>query len=247
VVPLAGGQGRAFTAGDVILKQVIDEGEATWIAETLLALPDPSTFRLIRPVPARDGRWVVGGWSAWQAMPGRVVPGSWRDALAVSGAFHHHVAGLVASGPPRRTHPWAIGDRYAWDEEHVEIDGPLAAVVARLQRDRVPLDLPNQLIHGDLINNILFDAHLPPAVIDVSPYWRPARYADAIIVVDAIGWNGAGAEAAVSLRDDVGRQLLLRATLFRLASALLLFRKHATRLASELSVYERLEAVIYQA
>jgi hypothetical protein len=75
------------------------------------------------------------------------------------------------------------------------------------------------LIHGDLLNNVLFDDDLPPAVIDVSPFWRPARYADAIIIVDAIGWYGARRSAIEALHDPAGVQLLIRATLFRLGSA----------------------------
>ena len=106
---------------------------------------------------------------------------------------------------------------------------------------RRPLDLPSQVIHGDLINNVLFADDLPPAVIDVSPFWRPRRYADAIVAVDAIGWNGAGAEAAASLADPEGVQLLVRAALFRLGSACLLTRSGPSLLGTQVAVYERIE------
>ena len=80
-----------------------------------------------------------------------------------------------------------------------------------------PVDLPDQLIHGDLSGNVLFDPVLPPAVIDWSLYWRPAAYARAVVVVDGLLWYGAGDELAVAeaTREQAG-QMLVRALLFRL-------------------------------
>ena len=75
----------------------------------------------------------------------------------------------------------------------------------------VPLALPHQLVHGDLLGNVLYDDSLPPAVIDVSPAWRPARYADAIVVIDALGWSDASPDVLEPLADDEGLQLLVRA------------------------------------
>jgi hypothetical protein len=54
-------------------------------------------------------------------------------------------------------------------------------------------------------------------VIDVSPFWRPVGYADAIVVADAVAWGGAGAELVERLLGQQGEQLLLRAVLFRVA------------------------------
>ena len=79
------------------------------------------------------------------------------------------------------------------------------------------MDLPRQLVHGDLGGNVLFHDALPPAVIDVSPYWRPAGYAGAIVVADAVAWGGAGDEIVEGLLRHQGEQLLLRAVLFRVA------------------------------
>jgi hypothetical protein len=55
-------------------------------------------------------------------------------------------------------------------------------------------------------------------VIDISPYWRPAAYAEAIIVVDALDWCGADA-SILDLVADVPEmyQLMARAELFRIA------------------------------
>jgi hypothetical protein len=66
-------------------------------------------------------------------------------------------------------------------------------------------------MHGDLTGNVLFHDTLPPAVIDFAPYFRPPTYASAIVVADAVCWEG----APKSLLDAVPRQFLLRALIYR--------------------------------
>lgn len=81
--------------------------------------------------------------------------------------------------------------------------------------------LSSQLIHGDLSGNVLLGRGLVPTVIDVSPYWRPAAYADAVVAVDAFLWWRADPEI-LPLAHPSGlgatswRSLLARAFVFRL-------------------------------
>ena len=116
------------------------------------------------------------------------------------------------------SHPWARADRIAWGEE----TGPADPLLEQLHDAYRPIDLPSQLIHGDLLGNVLFASGRPPAIIDWAPYWRPADYAAAIAVADAACWHGYPLER---LRADGGtvewRQLLLRALVFRIATFLL--------------------------
>ncbi len=75
-------------------------------------------------------------------------------------------------------------------------------------------------MHGDLSGNVLFADGQRPAIIDFSPYWRPAAYADAIIAVDGLLWFDAGPDLlsrAYSSPDFP--QLLVRALIFRLVAA----------------------------
>lgn len=95
-----------------------------------------------------------------------------------------------------------------------------------------------QLVHGDLGGNILFHPQLPPAVIDVSPFWRPKRYADAIVVADAIAWAGADLRSLEPVCDPVGVQMTLRAVLFRLGAAAIIFHGHDERLGVEVAAYQ---------
>lgn len=239
VRPLPGGQGATFTNGEVVLKPVLDEREAEWLAAVLDALPRLDDLRVMRPVGAVDGRWVVGGWAAHEHLEGSERGGDWRAALDVSHRFHALVASVSWSPVLDRNHAWAIGDALAWGECQLSVPAHFAAF-ERLRSQQEPVDETSQLVHGDLCNNILFHDDLPPAVIDISPFWRPKRYADAITVIDSIAWFGARDDALVPFSDRVGRQLLIRAVLFRLGSALVLVADDEDRLASEVAAYERI-------
>ena len=73
------------------------------------------------------------------------------------------------------------------------------------------------ILHSDICGNILFDDSHQPCVIDFSPAYGPAEYAEAILVADAIAWEGAPLEIVRLLPySDDYRQVLLRAINFRL-------------------------------
>ncbi len=78
-----------------------------------------------------------------------------------------------------------------------------------------PLGSP-QIIHGDLIGNVLFAPGLAPAIIDISPYWRPPAYAEGVVLADAICWHDAPAPLLEVLGVSVAA--VARALLFRMAT-----------------------------
>ena len=153
----------------------------------------------------------MDGWVAWRWIEGDHRDGTWDEVLETSEQFHRAVSGIGWSPAMTASHRWASADQVAWGEQDADLPEPLQPLLARLR----PVDLPNQFIHGDLGGNVLFHDSLPPAVIDVSPFWRPATYADAIVVADAVAWAGAGDDLVERLLKDQGDQLLLRAVLFR--------------------------------
>jgi hypothetical protein len=71
-------------------------------------------------------------------------------------------------------------------------------------------------VHGDLSGNVLFHRGLPPAVIDVSPYWRPPAFAEGILVADGLLWWGEGAELMTAARLSGDPSWSARGLLFRL-------------------------------
>jgi uncharacterized protein (TIGR02569 family) len=218
--PLSGGQGTAWRAGAVVLKPLDMSAEALrWQADVLNSLPCDG-FRVAAPLRSRDGELVVDGWTAWPLLAGTHEP-RWHDILAVGVRFHRALASLErpAAVLDARDDAWARADRIAWGEEEAGRFGEVPEV-AHLVAARVPIDASSQVIHGDLSGNVLFADGLAPAVIDVSPYWRPADYASAIVVVDAVLWYDAEPELLSSVaRAENGAQLLVRALLFRLLAS----------------------------
>lgn len=236
--PLEGGEGRSWRAGDLVLKPCDDVVEWAWLGEFLPSVHQEG-FRLALPVRARDGRWVVGGWSAQASLEG-VHTERWSEVLQVGRRFNGSVAALARPAfIDQRTHPWSVGDRVAWDEVERPIDHPL---LERLSAIREPVDLPSQVIHGDLTENVLFADHLPPAVIDVTPYWRPSGYSLAIVTADAIRWFGADPDELLAACADIEAfpQLFVRGVIFRLVTTLVLDLHDVAHFERVVEVAERL-------
>jgi Phosphotransferase enzyme family len=116
-----------------------------------------------------------------------------------------------------RDDPWAFGDRLAWEGDQPQGDEATLAVIERL-RDRLqPVSTPSQVIHGDILPNVLVKRGSALGVIDWPPYFRPEGMANAIAVTDAVTFRG----APMSLLDEWSRgedwnQLLIRSLLYRL-------------------------------
>jgi uncharacterized protein (TIGR02569 family) len=212
------GETIVWRAGDLVFKPAPDGPEWAWLGRHLPTIREHG-FRLALPVPAPDGRWVVEGMCAqtWLAGSHPERP-RWPEVLEVCERFHAACRHLPR--PPfldDRTHPWAVGDRVAWGEQPSPVSHPL---LDRLVASRRPLDLPPQVIHGDMTENVLFAEDLPPGVIDPSPYWRPAGLAAAIVVADAISWSDADARTLLGATAHIEGfgQLLVRAVIFRLVT-----------------------------
>ena len=109
------------------------------------------------------------------------------EILLASRAYHDLMAAL-RSDPAllNRTGAWARADRVAWGEMRADYSADYLAMLASLLADPLP-ELPRQRIHGDLTGNVVFLSGAAPGIIDPTLYWRPAAFAEAIILVDQ-GW-----------------------------------------------------------
>jgi hypothetical protein len=147
--------------------------------------------------------------------------GQWSVILPVAQALLADLERLSRPGfLDRRTDHWARGDRVAWSHSVVLQQPPFNALTNRLVDLREDENLPSQVIHSDIYGNVLFHPHAVPAVIDLSPMWRPAGYCLAIAAVDAIAWYSAPRAILNDLLDLKSvRSLLARAAIFRLATA----------------------------
>jgi len=91
-----------------------------------------------------------------------------------------------------------------------------------------PVDGRSQLVHGDLTGNVLFHDALPPLVIDLSPYWRPPTFASAIVIADALVFEGASEDVVEPLLEDPAfPQYLLRALIYRAVTDHLAHPQHS--------------------
>lgn len=224
--PLPGGQGASVRAGDLVLSPGRDAATQAWLSPVLARLAvrldedprrTPRDLRVALPVPARDGSWVVEGWAATRFEPGTGPCDDLEVTRKAGHLLHAHLAVAVPERPDAldaRADRWAVAERMTFGEVPLELRDE-AATLARdaLTGLRASSDI-NQLVHADLAGNVLLDRGGAPFVIDVSPAWRSARWADAVCVVDSVLWLGADPEALV----DVGREDLLRALAFRVLS-----------------------------
>ncbi|NMP23128.1 aminoglycoside phosphotransferase [Sulfobacillus harzensis] len=239
---LPGGMGRSILVDDVVFKRVDDEEETSW-CQNVLSRIRPEDYRLPEPILSPQGHWVESGYTATRWVAGEPGPGGrFNEILRVSRSLHRALRDLPRPDfLDRRQHRWAKADRSAWEDQPLNWMPDIRERAQKLQRMREPLDLPEQIIHGDLAGNVLFSPRLPPAVIDFSPYWRPAGFADAMILGDGLLWHDDDEVRSLIPRTHVFRQLLIRAMLARLGALSESFR--ATRRAcldrAELSAFDR--------
>ena len=183
---LPGGQGTSWKAGGLVLKPS-DGPVHQWLGEALDGLVSDGV-RVAMPFPSSNGTWTVDGWGATSFVPGSAPdlsqPSTWLGVIAAGRAFHRAVTHIRRPAfVDSRDDPWAVADRVAWGERPMRFVPELADVAARLLAQPDRPDEP-QLVHCNLTGNVLFADGLPPAVIDISPYWRPPSYAEGVVVAD---------------------------------------------------------------
>ncbi|UNK71899.1 phosphotransferase [Microbacterium sp. H1-D42] len=214
---LPGGRGRTWRAGAIVLRPSEADAEVSWKAEVLSTLAHTEGFRAPRPVRALAGSWAAQGWEAWEWLPGAADESRVRGVLQAGGAFHRAVAALPRPGfLDAATDAWSRADRIAWQEDEV----PARATLRRLVEAFAPVSAPSQIVHGDLLGNVLFADRLPPTIIDWAPYWRPVEYASAIVLADAACWHGLSPARLEQFLAEMpnGPQCLIRALVFRIAT-----------------------------
>ena len=229
--PLPGGQGGSVLAGDLVLSPGRDREIADQLSPRLARMAvDLDTrprrdLRIAMPIPARDGTWVVDGWSASRFEPGSRTCTDAAVVRATGALLHARFALAVAQWPLAMQPPrsrWDRAERIAFGDESLD-NGEFAAAQTTFAKEllvRCTADPfgGDQLVHGDLAGNVLLDAFDVPVVIDVAPYWRPVRWADAVCVLDLVMWSGADRQLMQDWTTGAARQAMLRAALFRVLS-----------------------------
>lgn len=215
-VRLAGGGGKTYRVDDAVLKHTRDEQMMSWLAEITENLKSDK-FRVPKPLKSRENTWVYQGWIAHRFEEGRYYDDKYAESIMVCRDFHKAIAGIPKPDFfDRRTDVFHLADKMAWGELSLPDFSLTNVPLKRLFGSMQELNLPKQLIHGDWgPGNILFHDQLVPAVIDISPYFRPADFPVPVMMIDAL------AEGSVSAAIlDLGRNIkhfdqLLRRALAR--------------------------------
>lgn len=233
---VAGGRGLCFRVGMILFKPAEHEAEAQWVSQLAARVLDwqPSQYRLARPlaVISNSDDYVFRGWTASSFLNGAVPPRMrFEEIIAVARAFSADLAEHGIDKPTfidQRVDRWSEADRVTWGEKALKdvknVDSKILQYMSPILETLkamvkpLPPELGSQLIHSDLTGNILFDEEnrSPPGIIDLTMYWRPSAYAEAIIVADGLTWHGEGS-GLIELygTDDIRLQLLVRAMYWR--------------------------------
>jgi hypothetical protein len=212
---------HTWTDGRLFLKPVGCIPEHAWVCEvyanwtaTHVRVPEP----LMPHGPGETG-WSCDGWGAQLLIRGRdTEPGELGRVKEASDAFHACIRELPRPGfMDDRDDPFAFGDRLAWEGAEPEGDEETLALIERLREHLAPVSERPQVIHGDILGNVMLADDQVPTVIDWPPYFRPAGLANAIAATDAVTFRA----APLSVLDDWSagedwNQLLVRALLYRL-------------------------------
>lgn len=185
-MPLSGGMGTAWRAGNVVLKPSPGTLEARLLAESHAGLVETEGCRFQRPVKSSlsADNWEVDGWFAWQWIEGETAPERTRDILLAARAYHSLLKSLPLDPVlSTRTDPWGCADRVAWGEVQPDYPAEYLAMLTPLIEHPSPI-LPSQRIHADLTGNVVFAEGQVPGIIDPTHYWRPTAFAEAIVLVD---------------------------------------------------------------
>lgn len=226
-----------WRVGEVVLSLVADHARAAWSAKVRENLYVEG-MRLARPFRATDGRYVVSGWRADTFIAGSPEP-RYDEIVSLANRLHEKIAGLDRPrfllaqpvAPFTDVDVFGFADRAAWENNPLSVATKMGALadlsedsqhslelVKRLATLRTPVEAKPQLVHGDLFGTVLFAGAAAPGITDITPYWRPAAWAAAVVVVDALAWGGADDELLVRWRDlPEWPQMVLRALIFRLA------------------------------
>jgi hypothetical protein len=217
-VPLAGGQGTSWRAGDAVLKPVDDPLGGEELAALVAGLGGDG-FRLARPIAASGGRFVVSGWSASRWLEGGHAGDRWDEVVALSVRLARMLDGLPRPEFLDRLDDPGPGPgmwRSARRRSLRTATGPTSPRSSRISGRR-----PQRRTSSSTTiwrATCSSTTPRPPAVIDFTPGWRPAGYQTAVVVADAFLWHDAGpalADRAAALVDDFAA-LFPRAILFRL-------------------------------
>ncbi|MDD2656143.1 MAG: hypothetical protein PHQ18_01065 [Patescibacteria group bacterium] len=214
---LDGGQGTCFRVDNIVLKPTDNPIETTWLAEINNNLQS-SEFRVPKYKKANNDSFVFEDWTASEFLEGEHKKDNYIKAIELSKIFHNELKDIKKPDWfDKKTDVFAIADKIAWGELPLPNFEPAKKQLENIFELLKENNLPNQLVHGDWgPGQILFSDTLPPAILDITPYFRPANYPIADMLISALA-NDNKDISIINLGKNIKEfdQLLLRALVFR--------------------------------
>ena len=167
--------------------------------------------RIASPISADQGGWVHDGWVASRFVPAlRPAAPDWATVVDAGLRFGDACEAVRRGGEDvldRRHHRWAVADRVAWGTEGIALSSPAAEVrceeiAARLLTTADPNGA--SCMATSVATSSFDPQRRPPGRSGREPL-RPRRWAEAIVVTDAVLWEGADAGAGSVLRQHRGQ------------------------------------------
>lgn len=239
---LEGGEGKSWIVENLVFKPIDNAARYDWASDILLRI-SKNGFRVSMPRRSVHGKFTYQGWGVTTFEQGEHINGRWHEKLRVCRAFNQTLANILVSPMPPSDDRWSQAHEIVWREAELpaKIPAEFAQKLARIFNAYQKIETKDQVIHSDPCGNILFADGLLPLVIDFSPAYRPKEYGEAILVADAIAWEGAPVELKAELPVTVySRQMLLRAVNFRLIVAALFYFDNAKAFDCEYKNYRPL-------
>ena len=189
---LPGGSTTNYRVGNFVLKQIKETSLennhspelAAWIAGFTTELVQ-NGFRLPLLRATIKNTWISSdGWVAAGFLAGHhATPGDIPVCIQAIQSLHQALAQVPAHPLMKDNHTaWGMAHEWCWGEKPAQVQVELRPLIDRLYALRQPISTsPWQLIHADLNpGNILVEPGLPPAFLDLSPFWGPPEFALAI-------------------------------------------------------------------
>lgn len=238
---LTGGQGQSIRIGDFVAKPVEEPDKYSWIGSVLELIPSQDVV-ISKPLRSLKGNFVEIGYGVTQFIEGKFYPGKIGEKIKTCRVLHNL---LESISPPFQwsawSSPWQWANEIAWDEIKLPEIADIRSIrlIEYIKSGYKTINLPNQLIHSDLAGNILFD-RFNPVVIDFSPDFRPAAYAEILLITDSIAWHQQPLESLfiTGYSEELVIQLALRAIVFRLAVIVILHPLSHEALLTELKNFQ---------
>lgn len=200
---------------DVVFARATDI--AAWSAKLRLKLEVPGA-RVVRPMRATDGRFVVGGWKANHHVPGELSKRV--DETAALALRWDEVMLEQQEQVPQRDDVFAQAEEIAWKETGEGYQ-------------ELPANRPLVIGHADLLGTTIYSGSKPPTIVDVIPTAapRPKGYSAALVIVDGL--------IAAACDDGICDRFAHVPSIDQLLLRAVAYRRHVNNLHPESKSYTR--------